>query len=606
MAQKHTFHIPVMGTGFTLDTPIKVSHFGMDSVISIVDDVLIENLRKMYCEKFEIPYQAITEKIEDFRAKRITSYLNLVNDLTKRKFQSLKESTLETSKEIKAYFTMLPDSSSLKKQFLDLSSKNIPLKELRNWITENLSMGSIDVNIMTKLDKVNYQKGEALSSEYNDAHAALRGFAQSDLESSMVLSAGMNPRLYGYMENFDDFYPDANGYIKKKIVIKVSDYRSALIQGKFLAKKGLWVSEYRIESGLNCGGHAFATEGFLMGPILEEFKNNRKELSQTIYDMLKTALAEKNRVVPATLLDLKITAQGGVGTDEEHQFLIDYYGIDSVGWGSPFLLVPEATTVDQLTMEKLMSATEEDLYLSNISPLGVPFNNLRGNSKDLEKMKKAANGRPGSPCPKEFLALNSEFSSKTMCTASRQYQRNKIRELEKEALSEPEYKTRLEKIVEKSCLCLGLGAAILQVNQLDTKADKKGVSICPGPNMAYFSKIMSLKEMTDHIYGRINVISAKSRPNMFVKELKLYIDYLKSKIDETQGSVNKKQEKYLLSFSTNLKEGVAYYQNLFLEMKNKFEETKISILSDLEQHVYAIDLLELKINTILAPSNPAE
>ena len=112
--------------------------------------------------------------------------------------------------------------------------------------------------------------------------------------------------------------------------------------------------------------------------------------------------------------------------------------------------------------------------------------------------------------------------------------------------------------------------------------------------------------MTDHIYGRINVLSGTSRPNMFVKELKLYIDYLKGKIDETQGSVNKKQEKYLLSFSSNLKEGVAYYQNLFLDMKNKFEETKISILSDLEQHIYAIDLLELKIQSFLVPSNPAE
>ena len=57
-------------------------------------------------------------------------------------------------------------------------------------------------------------------------------------------------------------------FLEKKIILKVSDYRSALIQGNFLAKKGLWVSEYRIESGLNCGGHAFATEGFLLGPIL--------------------------------------------------------------------------------------------------------------------------------------------------------------------------------------------------------------------------------------------------------------------------------------------------------------------------------------------------
>ena len=73
-----------MGIGFTLDTPLKVSPFGMDSVISIVDDRLIERMRKMYCEKFQLPYEAITEKIDDFRAKRITSYLNLINQLADR------------------------------------------------------------------------------------------------------------------------------------------------------------------------------------------------------------------------------------------------------------------------------------------------------------------------------------------------------------------------------------------------------------------------------------------------------------------------------------------------------------------------------------------
>ena len=137
---------------------------------------------------------------------------------------------------------------------------------------KNLTMGSIDVNIMTKVDKDNYKKDEKLSIEYNDAHAALRGFANSDLKSSLVLSAGMNPRLYAYMSQFDDFYPNEKGEIKKKIILKVSDFRSALLQGKFLAKKGLWVSEYRIESGLNCGGHAFATDGHLLGPVLEELK----------------------------------------------------------------------------------------------------------------------------------------------------------------------------------------------------------------------------------------------------------------------------------------------------------------------------------------------
>lgn len=589
-----------MGTGFTLDTPIKVSKYGIDSVISVVDDVLMENLRKMYCEKFEIPYQAITDKIEDFRAKRITSYLNLVNDLATKKFQALKDSTLETSKDLKTYFNLLPDTSSLKKQFIEFSSKNTAFKELKNWLNENLSMGSIDVNIMTKLDKVNYHKGEAMPGKYNDAHAALRGFAESDLNSSMILSAGMNPRLYSYMEEFDDFYPDTDGYIKKKIVIKVSDYRSALIQGKFLAKKGLWVSEYRIESGLNCGGHAFASEGFLMGPILEEFKNNREDLIQIVNDILVAALSAKNRVLPKHLLPLKITAQGGVGTDEEHNFLMDHYQIDSVGWGTPFLLVPEATTVDDSTLEKLVSATEKDLYLSNISPLGIPFNNLRGNSKDLEKSAKVETGKPGSPCPKEFLALNAEYTDKTICTASRQYQRIKLKELDAEKLSASDYENRFQKIVEKSCICVGLGAATMQVYGLDGKNDKKGVSICPGPNMAYFSKIMSLKEMIDHIYGRINVISDPHRPNMFVKEIKLYLDYLKTKIDETQGDINKKQEKYLLSFSNNLQEGIAYYKNLFEEMKDKFEKTKFNILNDLEQNTNELKLIEIRINRLLA------
>ena len=602
MSTKHTFHIPVMGTGFTLDTPLKVAPYGMDSVVSIVDDVLIENLRKAYCEKFEIPYQAITDKIEDFRAKRITSYLNLLQDLAEEKFKQIKDSTLETSKEIKAYFNMLPDSSSLKQQFHELASNNTTWKELKNWANQHLSMGSIDVNIMTKLDKVKYKQGEKLLNEYNDAHAALRGFAESNLESSLVLSAGMNPRLYSYMEQFDDFYPDVNGYIKKKIVIKVSDYRSALIQGKFLAKKGLWVSEYRIESGLNCGGHAFATEGYLMGPILEEFKNNREELINTIHEILLPALKEREKAVPAKLLDLKITAQGGVGTEEEHNFLLEHYEIDSVGWGSPFLLVPEATTVDDATLNKLAEATEKDLYLSNISPLGVPFNNLRGNSKDLEKGVKIDSGRPGSPCPKEFLALNSEFTDKSICTASRQYQRTKIKELDKEDISKETYKNKFQKIVEKSCLCMGLGAATEQIHKIDTKRPSKGVSICPGPNMAYFSKIMSLREITDHIYGRINVIPSNKRPNMFIKELKLYSDHLKAKIDDIQGDLNKRQQKSLLSFSENLKEGISYYKNLFSQQNDRFEASKIHILAELQLYMGHLEDMQKKITKLsLAP-----
>lgn len=184
------------------------------------------------------------------------------------------------------------------------------------------------------------------------------------------------------------FFPNENNELKKKIILKVSDFRSAMIQGNFLAKKGLWVSEYRIESGLNCGGHAFATDGLLLGAILEEFKQKKEQLVQSAHELMIKALEAKNQHFPENPLELKITVQGGVGTAEEHEFLLDEYKVDSVGWGSPFLLVPEATSVDQETRNLLMNAKEDDFYLSNISPLGVPFNTLRGTSNEFLKQKR--------------------------------------------------------------------------------------------------------------------------------------------------------------------------------------------------------------------------
>ncbi len=595
MTKPHTFHIPVLGIGFTIDTPLKVAPYGMDSVISLSDDILLERLRKMYSEKFNLAYKEITNKIEDFRAKRITEYLNLMNTLVDKKFEEIKTATIEKGNGIKEYLNMLPDGSQIKQEFKSFTDKYVNLNEIKSWLKENLSTGSIDVNIMSKVDKENYRNGEKLPIEYNDAHAALRGYANSNLTSSVVISAGMSPRLYGYMENFEDFYPNANGEIKKKVAIKVSDYRSALVQGKFLAKKGIWVSEYRIESGLNCGGHAFATDGYLMGPILAEFRDNREGLIKEVFEILAKTLAAKNRVVPNQALALKITAQGGVGTTEEHEFLLDHYNVDSVGWGTPFLLVPEATSVDEPTIEKLIEAKEKDLYLSGISPLGVPFNNLRGNTKDLDKAAFIEKGRPGSSCPKRFLALNKEMTDKGVCTASRQYQHGKIKELKTLGLTPDEYQSRFDKIVDKACICVGLGTSVLKINGLSTKVEGNGISICPGPNMAYFSKKMSLKEITDHIYGRTNVISRTDRPHMFVKEMNIYIDYLKNKMQEATAEMTVKQEKYLTKFVTNLNEGANYYSNLFSSLKDKFEDTKEIILHELEAQKQTLTSLRLEI-----------
>jgi len=150
-----------------------------------------------------------------------------------------------------------------------------------------------------------------------------------------------------------------------------------------------------------------------------------------------------------------------------------------------------------------------------------------------------------------------------------------------------------------------VGTSALLVNNLNTKTEGEGVSICPGPNMAYFSKKMSLKELVDHIYGRVNVITRNDRPNMFIKELKIYIDYLRNKIEETRTSVNVKQEKYLLGFAQHIKEGITYYADLFGGLKDMVEDKKNDILRELDASMRTLQLLNSDIENMLVVENVA-
>lgn len=594
----HTFHIPVMGLAYTIDSPIRVAKYGVSSVISIIDDDLIEKMNAFYSEKFSIPYQEISQKMHDYRAERITSYLNLVDKIVKDKFENFKNELAESKLALENYIAMLPNKSEIKKGLQNLMDDGIAFKEnIKNYLENNLSAGAIDVNIMTKIDKDNFIKDEQLPVSFNDAHASLRGFANSNLSSSVVLSAGMNPRLYSYFENFEVFFPDSNNTLKKKIILKVSDFRSAMIQGNFLAKKGLWVSEYRIESGLNCGGHAFATDGYLLGPILEEFKQKKEQLIQSAHDLMVKALTQKGMHVPENPLHLKITVQGGVGTAEEHDFLLDYYDVDSVGWGSPFLLVPEATSVDQATRKLLANAKEEDLYLSHISPLGVPFNTLRGTTNEHFKQKRIYANNAGSSCPKKFLALSKEYGAKGICSASKKFQDLKLEELEskKDTLTVEMFENAKNKITEKSCLCVGLANASYLENDIKIKGQAQGVVVCPGPNMAYFDHEVSLSKMIQHIYGNTSILTVANRPNMFVKELKMYLDYLKNEIATVSAEITAPQIKKWNLFKNNLTEGIGYYQSLF-SSSDSHENRNQSTHSLL--HFYKEELANIKIPEI--------
>ncbi len=579
----HSFHIPVMGLAYTIDSPIRVAHYGISSVISIIDDEIIEKMKGFYSKKFCLNYPDISAKTEDYRARRITDYLNLVDDIVCEKFKAFKKELTKNNEVLTDFIHMLPNTSDIKTGLEKILENGDHFGcQIKYFLEKNLVPGSIDVNIMTKVDKDNFINDRQLPVIFNDAHASLRGFAKSKLRSSMVLSAGMNPRLYSYMEEFDDFFPDREGHLNKKIILKVSDFRSAMIQGNFLAKKGLWVSEYRIESGLNCGGHAFATEGLLLGPIMEEFKQKKSELVSSAYSLMIHALDQKGKFFPDKPLEMKITVQGGVGTSEEHQFLLENYNADSVGWGSPFLLVPEATSMDSETRNLLAQSKEDDFYLSNISPLGVPFNTVRGTSNEILKNQKASMNKFGSSCPKRLLALSKEYSPKGLCTASKKYQNIKLRELErqKQEMTQIQFEKKAGDITVKACLCVGLVNAAYIENNIPVRGEKQGVVICPGPNLAYFDREVSLSEMIQHIYGKENILSDKNRPNIFINELRMYVKHLEKEISDFSGHVTNSQIKKWNTFKNNLLEGIVYYHTVFDRsafFKNDSEKIKIHL-----------------------------
>ncbi|MFC1537325.1 hypothetical protein ACFL4P_00700 [Gemmatimonadota bacterium] len=490
---------------------------------------------------------------------------------------------------------MLPDIAP-KKLYRKMLAENDPAEKaiMQERLRALVVPGSIDVNIMTKINRTNFSGGQPLPTEYCDALAALRGYALSDLNSSIVFSAGMNQGLYTYLTQFDDFFPDSNGELKKKVTLKVSDLRSAEIQGKFLAKRGIWVSEYRIESGLNCGGHAFPTKGHLLGPILEQFKYQRHELIDKLFTIYNKSLAVNGRKVMDDYPSVRFTVQGGIGSYAENDLLLEYYNMDGTGWGTPFLLVPEVTSIDNAHLVKLSEATEKDVYLSDSSPFGLPFWNLRNSDSENARRRRISEGKPGSSCPKGFLVNNTKLSGTPFCLASRIYQEMKLKSLNENGYTPEQLSAVSENLLAKSCICHDLSGSVKLKNDIESKATP---ALCCGPNIVNFSKIATLKEMVDHIYGRGTLLTCTDRPHMFVREMMLYLDYLRDELEIFSLKLSTRKQLYFTEFKKNLLDGLEYYQRTAETfVKGEWK----SFRDDLKSMHKAIEALDLDLDPVVS------
>ena len=172
--------------------------------------------------------------------------------------------------------------------------------------------------------------------------------------------------------------------------------------------------------------------------------------------------------------------------------------------------------------------------------------------------------------------------------ASRLFQKNKI---EEQGVS--------DEITNKTCLCMGLAATAVIAHSMETR-ESKGVSICPGPNMAYFDKKLTLSDMTNHIYNGIDGVVRSDRPNMFVNELGMYLKYLTEKVEEHKKDWGRRSAQYLNGFTDNMNTGIAYYQELFTSVETAFSQVKEAAATELQSAVERMCTIKQEVEELIS------
>jgi hypothetical protein len=185
------------------------------------------------------------------------------------------------------------------------------------------------------------------------------------------------------------------------------------------------------------------------------------------------------------------------------------------------------------------------------------------------------------------VGFNTEFTKKPICLASHTYINKKLKMLPEEGLAPEVYGTIKERVLAKACICHELGGNATVPLGIDPDAVS---TVCCGPGIVDFSKIATLQEMVDHIYGRLSLLTSSDRPHMFVKELSLYVDYLRKEIDNFPTGLAANSASFLEGMRENLFKGIEYYQVLSNDL---IDESRESFLMGLEKMKAALEPLAL-------------
>ena len=135
-----------------------------------------------------------------------------------------------------------------------------------------------------------------------------------------------------------------------------------------------------------------------------------------------------------------------------------------------------------------------------------------------------------------------------------------------------------EDVLAKSCICHDLAGVATRKNNIDPEAMP---AVCCGPAISDFSKVASLEEMVDHIYGRKPLPMPAGREHMFARELRIYMESLREEIKRFALGLSIRMPNYFEEYLANLADAVTYYRELAVEFQQ--EDLRKQLGEELEQ-----------------------
>ncbi len=139
-------------------------------------------------------------------------------------------------------------------------------------------------------------------------------------------------------------------------------------------------------------------------------------------------------------------------------------------------------------------------------------------------------------------------------------------------------------MVAKACICHDLAGGATLKYGIDPSATP---TVCCGPNIVNFSNVVSLREMIDHIYGRLFLITNPGRKHMFIQELLLNAALFRKEMEKAQLGIFGITADYLQEFQRNMSDGINYYGTLDLHLSEKMRAEFLEDLNKIKEEIQA-------------------